>query len=409
MRLLVTGGGFVNKGAEAMLLTVRAELGRRLPGAEFWLDEEELAPGTLPLAQQAGFPHRRFTLSGIGPKLSTLLRRPPFSLGALSRIERERLRLYRAAAIADQMDGMIDISGFRYSDSWGYDSARSAVPLAEEFAHRGKPVVYMPQAWGPFSKPGVAQSVRRIATLATHLWSRDRQSTGYLTGFGFKPHESPDLALLFASPASEERLAALGAAGIPNGPEPLIAISPNMRVYERAKGVGSGNDYVRVLVAGARQCLAEGARVLLLPHEIKAVADRSPDDRLLCDLIRLALAPSDRVHALMEPSTAPVIKALIGSCGMLIGSRFHAIVAALSQSIPPIAVGWSHKYEELLADFQCGSLLFDTDKGPDAFAAEVAEHWRNRETWRGRIAGELPRQQQKVATMFDEVAGLFRR
>ena len=35
MRVLLRGGGFVNKGAEAMLLTVKAELTRRIPQARW--------------------------------------------------------------------------------------------------------------------------------------------------------------------------------------------------------------------------------------------------------------------------------------------------------------------------------------------------------------------------------------
>jgi len=37
VRIVVTGAGFSNKGAEAMARTVQAELGRRLPEAEFCL------------------------------------------------------------------------------------------------------------------------------------------------------------------------------------------------------------------------------------------------------------------------------------------------------------------------------------------------------------------------------------
>ena len=39
MRILILGSNTINKGAEAMLRTVQAELSRRIPGAEFYIGD----------------------------------------------------------------------------------------------------------------------------------------------------------------------------------------------------------------------------------------------------------------------------------------------------------------------------------------------------------------------------------
>ena len=45
-----------------------------------------------------------------------------------------------------------------------------------------------------------------------------------------------------------------------------------------------------------------------------------------------------------EDYDAEELKGIIGQCDLFIGSRMHSNIAALSQSIPTIALGWSYKY-----------------------------------------------------------------
>ena len=56
---------------------------------------------------------------------------------------------------------LLDASGFAFGDQWGDGPSRLSGRVFAEYAHRGKRVVLLPQAFGPFSVPTVASAARQ--------------------------------------------------------------------------------------------------------------------------------------------------------------------------------------------------------------------------------------------------------
>jgi colanic acid/amylovoran biosynthesis protein len=77
------------------------------------------------------------------------------------------------------------------------------------------------------------------------------------------------------------------------------------------------------------------------------------EDRLVIEKVRAA----GHHLPVIEHDNPQVLKAVLGQASLVLGSRFHALVSSLSQGIPCIGAGWSHKYPELFADFNCRDLL----------------------------------------------------
>ena len=119
--------------------------------------------------------------------------------------------------------------------------------------------------------------------------------------------------------------------------KPIVGIAPNTRVYERTPGVGSANVYLQALVSLVRHLVDDkGVDVVLQANELGRDSAGS-DDRRICNLIAEAAACSDGVFVTRGYLNAESSKALVGMFDLLVASRFHSLVFALSQGVPAVA------------------------------------------------------------------------
>ncbi|MHC4539203.1 MAG: hypothetical protein ACYS74_05405, partial [Planctomycetota bacterium] len=75
-----------------------------------------------------------------------------------------------------------------------------------------------------------------------------------------------------------------------------------------------------------------------------------------------------------------------------------------------VALGWSHKYQEVLNDVGVGELAFSYEAMRDAATITgILETWANREQVRRRLERSIPLLRRKVDGVFDRVAEILRR
>ena len=94
---------------------------------------------------------------------------------------------------------------------------------------------------------------------------------------------------------------------------------------------------------------------------------------------------------MLEDTTAATIKAAIGQLDFLVTSRYHTIIAAMSQRVPVIAIGWSHKYGDLFRSVnlpQCQIPFFEATRDSILTTAETC--WREREQIKKVLTENVP-------------------
>jgi hypothetical protein len=238
-----------------------------------------------------------------------------------------------------RISALVDVAGFAYSDQWGAPPTRDLARLVSLYAARGKPVILLPQAFGPFRLPETRAAFAEALRGITLLFARDPESYEHVRELSPRPgtlHLAPDITFFSAE----------GGGGPPPsdfGVEPRVCLVPNVRLLDQGRQEW-GNRYHELLVAIGRECSRAGFGVRVLIHDASGA-----DLELGRDLHR-ALPDGTLLDAEADPV---VLKATIGRSVAVIGSRYHALVAAFSQGVPAMGMGWSHKYATLFSDFGC--------------------------------------------------------
>lgn len=128
--------------------------------------------------------------------------------------------------------------------------------------------------------------------------------------------------------------------------ENKIGISTSHQIIRQWKGK---TGYVECIVNLCRHISQTyGISIVLIPNEVQQppnindfTVSREIQDKLKEESIHVDII--DSAHM-----SSKELKNIIASCKVIVASRYHACVAALSSGVPTLVVGWHYKYEELL-------------------------------------------------------------
>jgi colanic acid/amylovoran biosynthesis protein len=321
MIIEIRKAGFVNKGAELMLHAALQKLKTRYPDATF-----VMAPTT----EKSDHPFRKLVQLGFYPKAS--LWRYGIQWGNLANFAPRPLREMYGVVLDKEVDVVIDAAGFAYSDQWGDDPSIELAQSAKTWKKNGTRVILLPQALGPFTTEKIQAAMKTVVENVDLVFPRERVSYEHLTrltGEQAKIKQAPDFTNLISGviPADFDV------------EQNRFCIVPNCRMLDKTDQQ-TRDAYLPFLITCTRYLLEKGAKPFVLVHEGKG-------DLALAEKLSAAVGgiPIVRESGPLE------IKGILGACSGTLGSRFHGLVSALSQGVPALATGWSHKYQMLFEDY----------------------------------------------------------
>lgn len=288
--------------------------------------------------------------SRLGVRQDLQINRFPLASSLLSDLTPRAAKLRYGLVASNDVSGVVDASGFAYSDSFGPQVAETEARYGQLWSRRGVPRILLPQAFGPFNNPRVANATRRIIEQSRLVYVRDRVSEEHLHSLRTNTPtvRCPDFTIGLEPHATAE---------LPTH-DAFVAIVPNGKMMSKA-GL-TAKEYISLLAGFASAAGARGLRPVIVNHE-------SSDLETSRNLATL-------VGGLLFSSPDPrVLKKVLSGAKLVVASRFHAAVGSLSTGVPTITVGWSHKYEELLNDFGVPQWNYASGGDPDDLIKGVLE------------------------------------
>lgn len=403
-----------NRGAEAMLCTTVGELRARVRNLHCHVYSY------YPYDDRQRCTHPNITIHSATPiyvatvfmPLSLLLRfLRVLRLGAMQRFFPTSVRALARSRV------LIDLAGVSFMDDRPLVLIYNVLTLWPAIV-LGIPVVKLAQGIGPIRSQPNRIAARLTLPHCVQIYARGRETWQHLQEFGgCRVERAADIAFLYhqAYSLSEEEPAAFARLlqqldkRRATTSQPAIGICPSSVVAARAHS--AGQDYVAATAKLIRNLAEQGHQVVLFPNATRA---RYPNKRRNNDL-PLLREIADRLGEPTASQTLVVdmdvntraIRELISRLGLVVTSRFHAMVAALSLGVPTFVIGWSHKYLEVMEDFeQAGRALDWQESSVEATLEQIRQLLGDSSMVGSQIVKGLPQAKAAAAAQLDFTAQL---
>jgi len=273
----------------------------------------------------------------------------------------------------------------------------------------GKPLVLLPQTYGPLKGRCSRMIARFIFRRATLIFSRDEAGCKVITdlapgniipvkvmpdiGFSMEPSPVPDEVLARLSDFRQKEI--------------LIGLNVSkllfMGGYSSKNMFGLYTDYPVLVRSVVDFCINSlKARILLVPH-VAGGLESDESEETLCRELFKELEPKYPGQILYcdDHLDHRQTKSLIGQCDLFIGARMHACVAAVSQCVPTVALAYSQKFKGVMDLVGSGVRVLDLrQEDSQSLCSGLREAIDLKSQWRADLKRKMP-------SITSAICGLF--
>jgi len=376
MNILIDNAGFVNKGSGLMVHTIINTMKTLYPGKISFAIRKKPVKGEIKKLYQYRNQKRQNLIPVI--ILPSFITKRVFGF-----IHPKDIGL------------VMDAGGFRFGDSWSKLYTKKEIDFWVDFykrqAKQGCKIIMLPQAFGPFETKTSREFIEKVFPFFDLVFAREKQSLQHLTdlfGKNAKIKIAPDFTNTFQPVLTEKDKRKF---------ETFInkvCIIPNKKmITHTSREIGDG--YLKLLVSLTKTINKRGHSLFFLNHEGKE------DENLILEIIRQSGFSSDYLTGLNASQT----KYIIGKSRLCVSSRYHGLVSALSQGVPGFCTSWSHKYQELLNDYDHDEGLISVlePKNGQEKILSLLDDPGLYENVKNKILMRSKKEVQKTKEMWDEV------
>jgi colanic acid/amylovoran biosynthesis protein len=365
---------FMNKGAQLMLCAVLEQLRKKFPEARFVVAPNVRNAPYIKRAEQGLYQKAWYT-------------KYKHQWGYQGSFIPKKLREMYGIVLDKEIDVVLDAAGFAYSDQWGAHSVRELAQASTHWKKQGTKVILLPQAFGPFNVKENQKDMKRVLDNVDLVFAREKTSYDSLISLVEEPDKirmAPDFTNLiegvvppYFDPAVHQ-----------------ICLIPNFRMIDKTDKEQS-EAYLPFFGLCLTYLLEKKQKPYILIHE--GEKDYS---------LAKSICEKAGIEIPIVIETDPLyVKGLIGRSRGTIGSRYHGLVSALSQGVPSLATGWSHKYQMLCKDYDFEEGLVEVVMSESEIKKKIDMiiDTSSAETIRRRLLANSLRLKKEVVGMWEEV------
>jgi coenzyme F420-reducing hydrogenase beta subunit/polysaccharide pyruvyl transferase WcaK-like protein len=409
--IAIMGGSiWGNRGAESMLVTTIALLKEKYPQADYKVFS------IYPEKDRSLVDDPKITVLSSSPKSLALIFFPFALLHWL--FSRIGLKIWLPAQVRQLRDCslMLDIGGITFAE-------RGLVLLYNIFTLwpamlLGVPVVKLSQAVGPFNAPINRACAKIFLNRCQRIYPRGELSARFLQDLDIKTGSTSsiaaDIAFLYQpgfslSVENEDKVKALSSrlADFKKTGQTTIFISPSSVVLKKIKSPY----YEQMLLDIITGIDRKDYHYVFLPNSNRSESGKSQNNDILAILKIKELAESQfspdlfsRIEWINWDLNTKGIRELFQYANLVLTSRFHAMVSALSLGIPVYVIGWSHKYLEVLRMFGLDDYLIDfKDINSKVTALEITKILASQQAIKEKILRNQKSVIQLAKSQFDQI------
>ncbi len=312
-----------------------------------------------------------------------------------------------------QADAIVSIAGGdSFSDIYGLGRLAYVVLPQLLILCTGKDLVLLPQTLGPFRRTSAKAVARFIMKRAKSVYSRDRESIREAEAILKNDVEPGKLRLSYdmgfvMPPVAPEQLNVSDWLQRRDG-SCLVGLNVSGLLFvstpDGGDPFGFRDEYRKLVYRIIDFFIAEkNAQVLLIPHVLGTGAESDSD---ACAQVyeKLATKYGDRIQQVTGWHSPGEMKHIIGQCDFFLGSRMHACIAALSQTVPAVAIAYSRKFLGVMETIGVEDIVVDPQSmTADEILHAIARIYQHKDELHRRLASKMPEVKDGVFSLWSRM------
>lgn len=268
-----------------------------------------------------------------------------------------------------------------------------------------KPVVVLPNSFGPFGSGTVRRQMRRTLAACRFLSARETFSAEMLSELIGRPVPVyPDHGYYLEPAPQAVGEAICRAAGVPLGEKPCFGftVRPHRFVEVESDKAAAYDRFLDAIAELAREVARRGYHPVLITHSRGPTAHEN--DRVALQAVHDRL--SDLPHSWVDHSgNCREVKAIYGCLDYLVGTRFHSVIFAQALGVPCLAIAYSgNKAQGIMNDMGLGEYVLPiAEVSFETLKARLEALLANEATVRERMAAWLEQLEPGRAAMMTAV------